>query len=599
MPAAIHYTLRAPNPASHLIDVTLTIPEPDPDGQRLSMPVWIPGSYLVRDYARHVVQISATANGEAVAISPLDKASWQAARASGALTVTYTVYAWDRSVRGAHLDENHWYFNGPCVCLEVAGHADGEYTIDIEQPPIANSKSWQVATSMRPQDVDGRGFGRYTARSYDELIDQPVEIAKQLELKFEAAGVPHQFFIRGALAFDEARFVTDVRAICDEHHALLGTPEDFDRYVFLADASARGYGGLEHEHSTSLAISRSALPIEGRDELSDDYRKLLGLISHEYFHLWNVKRLRPAVFSPYEFTKEHHTELLWVFEGITSYYDDLGLIRAGVIDETSYLELLAQQITRVLRVPGRNVQSVAESSFYAWTKLYQRNENSDNTMISYYTKGSIVALALDLTLRSRGDLPLDELMRHAWSRYAIEQNGMPERAIEKLLVDHAQSDYSEFFERYVYGAEDPDFKTLFAHVGIDFMLRAQENESDLGGRDARISEHKVWWGMTTRKLGHGIKLTKVRNGSPAEAAGLAPDDLLIALNGLRLTSASFADLSARFSPGETVTLKYFRDDILYETALTFSAAPADRCFLRTNDDQQGRRHREAWCKSLQ
>ncbi len=599
MSAAHRYSLAAPNPASHQIVVTLEISAPDPAGQRLSMPAWIPGSYLIRDYARHVMQIEARSAIEAVAITPVDKSSWQLAPTTQAVTVTYTVYAWDRSVRGAHLDNNHWYYNAPAVCLEVVGQSANEHRVRIEKPPIAAADQWLVATALRPLDVDAQGFGEYTAASYDELIDQPVEIGQQIDLGFVAAGVPHRFCIRGALAFDEARFIEDVRKICEEHHALLGTPAGFDRYVFLADASATGYGGLEHEHSTSLAISRSALPLPGRAEQTDDYRKLLGLISHEYFHLWNVKRLRPAVFSPYELTKEHHTELLWVFEGITSYYDDLALVRAGVIDTDSYLELLAQQITRVFRIPGRSLQSVAESSFYAWTKLYKRNENSDNAMVSYYTKGSLVALALDLTLRSRGDITLDALMRIAWQRYAIEQSGMPERAIEQLLEEYAREDYSAFFEEFVYGTKDPDFAALFAPMGIEFNLRAQESESDLGGREAKAAPPKPWWGMTSRKFAHGIKLSKVRSNGPSEKAGLAAGDVLVALNGLRLSSSSYADLIDRFSPGDSVTLTYFRDDLLNETTLTFAAAPDDRCYLALADDDADHVHRNDWLATNQ
>ena len=516
----IDYRLSAPTPANHLIHVRMHIAHPAPDGQRLVLPAWIPGSYMIRDYARHVVSIEAHSDGQPVPLLAIDKSTWQADAVAGALQVDYRVYAFDTSVRGAHLDDTHWYFNGACLFLCADGFADTEHRVTIERPPVAVAAAWSVATSMPAVTVDAQGFGEYRSADYAELIDHPVEMAVQQRLDFEIAGVPHQFHLREAGNFDGDRLARDTARVCAEHHRLLGTPADLNRYVFLAAASAGGYGGLEHRHSTSLAISRSALPLADDGPPGDAYRKLLGLISHEYFHLWNVKRLKPAVFTPYHLASEGYTRLLWVFEGITSYYDDLALVRSGVIDIESYLELLAQQITRVIRIPGRHLQSLADSSFYAWTKLYQRNENADNATISYYTKGSLVALALDLTLRAHGDSQtLDSLMRLAWQRYVVEQQGMPEDGFERLVADHCEHDCAEFFARYVHGCQDPDFPALFAALGIGYHLREAVGDNDPGGKPAASDRPQVWLGLATRKQAGSVTVRSVKNDGPAVAAG--------------------------------------------------------------------------------
>lgn len=596
----IYYQLKVPTPASHVIHVELTVATPNPAGQQLFMPAWIPGSYMIRDYARHIVSIDAQCNGKSVDLTEIDKSTWQVSPCDGPLLVRYEVYAWDSSVRGAHLDNTHWYFNGPCVFISAIGHTDTPHEVTLEQPG-SHATQWQVATSMRVVDIDSAGFGRYRADDYAELIDQPFEIAEQDHLNFEAGGVRHDFYIRGAHKFDAARLAEDTRRICNEHHALLGTPADLDRYVFLADASDVGYGGLEHAHSTSLAITRSALPVAGRAEMDDAYRKLLGLISHEYFHLWNVKRLKPEVFSPYDLTSESYTRLLWVYEGITSYYDDLALVRAGVIDVNAYLELLGEQITRVWRVPGRHTQTLAQSSFYAWTKLYKRNANSSNATISYYTKGSLIALALDLTLRANAEShTLDDVMRFAWQRFVIEGQGMPETGLEDIVVAHCDGDYRPFFERYVRGTEDPDFAALFAAVGVTFQLRCAIGDSDAGGKPASAATGEVWLGLSTTKRLGGVTVTSVKHDGPAEKAGLAPGDVMIAVDGLKLSRSSWPKIFGRLQPGDSVALDYFREDRLFRTKLVVSVRPADRCYLELQDDDPAAvASREAWLRSRQ
>lgn len=594
MSLPIAYSVACHRPSAHLLDVTLTIETPNPDGQRLRMPAWIPGSYMIRDYARHVVRLSASAGNEALAVTRDDKSTWRVAPCDGPLTVRYQVYAWDESVRGAHVANTHMYFNGTCVFLEALDIEPAQIAVEIRRPDIPEAAAWQLATSLRPRAVDANGFGHYQADDYQDLIDHPVDCGELDDIAFVVRDIPHRFCIRGARQYSRERLRQDVTKIAEAHHDLLGTPADLDRYVFLATATANGYGGLEHLYGSSLAISRSSLPAHEDGPPEDAYRTLLGLISHEYFHLWNVKRMRPAVLTPYQLEAEVHTGLLWVFEGITSYYDDLALVRSGVIDEASYLELLGKQITRVWRVPGRAVQSLADSSFDAWTKLYKRNENSPNATVSYYTKGSLVALALDLELRRAGNgMTLDHIMREAWRRYGETGSGMPERGLEALVAELTGTDMSEFFERYVHSTDDPPLQELLATMGIEMQLRQATGAGDMGGK-AADGDAAPWLGVTANKAVDNVTVTSIVSFSPAESAGLSAGDQLIALDGLRLTAASWDTLINSYTVGDRARVSYFRGDVLSETDVVFGDAPTDTCYLQPSADPLTARRRQRW-----
>ena len=412
------YTIQAVQPAAHLFEVSLRLAEPDPAGQVFSLPAWIPGSYMIREFARNIVSLSAEAGGKAVPATKLDKHSWRLpAGIQGPVTLRYTVYAWDLSVRSAHLDQTHGFFNGTSVFLAAHGHEDAPHRVNIRPPKGLEDARWRVATSL-PEAVGEKGaaerygFGLYRADSYDDLIDHPVEMGTFTLGEFEACGVPHAVAITGRHDCDMGRLLADLKPVCERQIRLFGEPAPMSRYVFLTTAVGDGYGGLEHRASTALLCSRADLPHVGMDEATDGYRQFLGLCSHEYFHTWNVKRIKPAAFVPYRLAEESYTRLLWAFEGFTSYYDDLMLVRSQRIGLDDYLGLLAKTITQVHKGSGRHKQSVAESSFEAWTKYYRQDENSPNAIVSYYTKGALVALLLDLRLRaeSHGARSLDTLM---------------------------------------------------------------------------------------------------------------------------------------------------------------------------------------------
>ncbi|MES9938833.1 MAG: peptidase M61, partial [Sedimenticola sp.] len=388
MSSAISYQVKPVSPEAHLFEVTLKIAEPDQQGQMLVMPSWILGSYMIRDFAKNLVTLTAQSGGQQVAWEKQDKQSWLFAPCGGELTVTYTIYAWDLSVRSAHLDTTHGYFNGTSLFLRVVGQEQQPCDVELLPPDGDAYVGWRVATTLQENMASYLGFGSYKAANYDELVDHPVEMGTFDYAEFDVAGVPHTIAITGRHDADMERLCSDLEVLCNSHIDMFGQLPEMDRYLFQVMAVGDGYGGLEHRSSTSLICKRTDLPKRGEEKVTKGYRQFLGLASHEYFHLWNVKRIRPEAFRTADLSKEVHTRLLWAFEGITSYYDDLSLIRTGRIEAESYLELLAQVITRVQRGSGRRKQSLSDSSFDAWTKFYKQDENAPNAIVSYYAKGA-------------------------------------------------------------------------------------------------------------------------------------------------------------------------------------------------------------------
>lgn len=587
MTSMIRYRIEPIDPAAHLFEVRLTVAEPSPDGQVFSMPAWIPGSYMIRDYARNVVAIRAESDGREVELAKLDKSRWRAGAVSRPLTLIARIFAYDLSVRGAHLDTTHAYFNGPCVFVSVEGQEDAACELEILPPDESVATDWRVATSMRRKGAEAYGFGTYEASDYAELIDHPVEIGHLSIGEFEVSGIPHGIAIRGRVRVDMGRLCHDLQTLCEQHVSLLGIPDDMDRYLFLLHAPGSGYGGLEHRWSSSLVCARDSLPARGDDVVDKAYRTFLGLASHEYFHSWNVKRMKPAAFTPYDLSTESYTGLLWVFEGVTSYYDDLALVRSGIINEASYLELLGQTITRVLRGRGRLHQSVAESSFDAWTKFYKQDANATNAIVSYYAKGALIALALDLKLRveTKSRVSLDDAMKTCWERWGETGAGMPEDGFEAIASEVSEIDLGDFFDAMVRGTGELPLEQLLQTHGIDYRLRASRGNGDKGGTKSTASkERKVWLGATISDSNGRPVFVSIANGGPAENAGVAPGDEAVALDGLRVTSANVERRLRSCHEGDELKLIVFRGDELLTTVVHIEAAPNDTCYLELRDD---------------
>jgi len=561
---AIQYSIVPRDLAGHLFNVTVTVPTPDPEGQAFALPAWIPGSYMIREFARNIVRIRAESGGNAVALTKLDKHAWRAAPCAGPLTLHYEVYAWDLSVRAAHLDQTHGFFNGTSVFLRAVGHETMAHQVDIQRPTDPAARTWRVATAMTELGARRYGFGTYTAANYDELIDHPVEMGDFALATFTAHGIPHDIVITGRVPnLDMARLQADLQAICETQIAFfepVTRRAPLQRYVFMTMAVGDGYGGLEHRASTALICARADLPTTASAQVGEPgegYLRFLGLCSHEYFHTWNVKRIKPAAFAPYDLQVENYTPLLWLFEGFTSYYDDLLLVRAGIIGETTYFKLQAKTIGGVLRGSGRLKQSVADSSFDAWSKYYRQDENSPNAIVSYYTKGSLIALAFDLTIRAKtnGAKSLDDIMRALWERYGRDfyqgaGRGVTDAEVEALFDDVSGLKLKTLFERYVRGVEDLPLAKLYAPLGVKLV---DERKSGKPSLDAGIGRDPL-----------GAKLTQVHEGGAAHAAGLSALDVVIAIDGLRVNGApSNVDaLLGRYRVGDRVSVHAFRRDEL-------------------------------------
>ncbi len=579
----LHYTVEAADLHAHLFRVTLTIAQPQAT-QTVSLPVWIPGSYLVREFSKNLQNLKALQGRRSLPVTQQDKCTWTISCKPGqALVLRYEVYAFDNSVRTAWLDSLRGFFNGTSMCLRVHGQEDVPHQLQL--PAVKSQPAWQVATGLAPVKIDKKGFGLYQAPNYDELVDSPVELGAFWSGSFVACGVPHRFVVAGALpSFDGERLLADTQKICEAairfwHGSgkAAGQKTPHKNYLFMLNAVHDGYGGLEHRNSTALICNRSDLPRHNSPRTNEGYTTLLGLISHEYFHSWNVKQLRPDGFAPYDYTQENYTQLLWFFEGFTSYYDDILLRRAGLIDDATYIKLLGKTIAQVQQTPGRHVQSVAQASFDAWVKYYRQDENTPNATVSYYTKGSLVALCLDLTLRrefKREGHTLDTVMRGLWKR--CKAGPMREQDLLDELHAVTGRSWAGEIQRWVHSTQELPLRELLTAHGVTV-------DAETSGMAQRL-------GLRVNEIGGQVQIRGVLRGSAAEAAGLAAGDEWLGLDvGAKAQGGSWRlnkldDLSTLLGPTRQLVALVSRDKRLLRLPLTVPAqashwqlsVPADR-----------------------
>ncbi len=585
MLAKIHYQVTSNHPASHYFQVLLQIQCPDPSGQVLWLPDWIPGSYMIRDFARNLSGLQAVNNqGQAVSIKALAKSTWRCEPCQGSLTIRYEVYAWDLSVRSAHLDQHHGYFNGTSLFLAVAGQEQEAVTVELLAP--AQFEHWQVATTLTSRSAQPRQFGVYEAANYDELIDHPVEMGSFEYHQFSVCGVPHAVAVTGVHQGDIPRLCADLARICQQQIQFFGEPAPFSQYLFQITVVGQGYGGLEHRSSTSLLCSRDNLPKRHEPEVpSAEYIELLGLCSHEYFHSWNVKRIKPAEMLEPDLQQEAHSELLWFFEGVTSYYDDLFLLRAGLISKQQWLALLAKTITRHIRTPGRWQQTVAASSFDAWTRFYKQDENTSNVVVSYYVKGALVALCMDLMLRrlSADKYSLDVVMQRLWQRFLDGQAGVTETIIRDLLNDLVGVSMQTALTQWLHSTDELPWLSLLEEAGVKVTLSAEPTKSNCG------------LGVSVKPAPDGgVSLSVVTRNSAAEQAGLSAGDVVVAINDLRVTAQSWDKRLAQYAAGDMVSVYAFRRDEWLSASCILRPAVEDLCTLSCADSDEGQDKLAQW-----
>lgn len=561
----------------------------------LALPSWIPGSYVIRDFARHLLSINAESNGETIPVTSIDRQRWQCTPPGDRVTVTCEFYARDESVRAAFLDDTRGFFNFTSLALRPSGREDDACRMTLE-PPVAID-GWRVETTLPAVDIDERGFGVYAAESYWALIDQPVAMGAAIEtVRFEVRGVPHAFVLLGSHDADTQRLAADLAAACEAQAAVFDELPARE-YRFFAQITASAFGGLEHRESSVLQVPRSALParvgaLDGAPARSEAYETLLGLCSHEYFHLWNVKRIRPQAVAENDLQSEAYFRDLWAYEGVTSYYDDLGLVRAGLISETAYLKRLAQLATRIERTPGRHRQSLAQSSFDAWLKFYRPDENTPNAVISYYGKGAQFVLGLDLKLRveTEGAVSMDDVMRRAWTDYGRADRPVPEHGLASIAAEVSGLDLDDFVARHLETTVDAPWADCLGYFGITATLApANDDEAVVRGRFG------VRVGSETQP-----RVTHVYDDTPAQAAGISPQDRLVALDGIEV-GPKLATRLRRYPPGALVRMHLLRGDELLLREVTLAAEAAGEWTLEIDENADSAAHarRARWLKHEQ
>ncbi|MDH1276029.1 M61 family metallopeptidase [Acinetobacter johnsonii] len=566
----LHYQIEFDDYRQHLIHVTLRFVA-DPT-QVLSLPTWIPGSYLIREFSKHIESVRAyDEEGRLLEIQKFEKNKWRLFNTDHELiTVEYDVYAYDLSVRGAYVDQTRLYVNPACACLGLEGQEDKAVEVELFLPD--ELKHFQLATGMASKSLVK---GRFTlkAKNYAELIDAPFELAEQTRFGFEANGIPHEFVVSGKHAMNAARMQQDIEKICATEISMFGSAP-FSNYTFMTMATANSYGGLEHPNSTSLISPREDLPKANEpEEPSEDYQRFLGLCSHEYFHSWLVKFIRPENFVNYDLNKEGYTSLLWIFEGFTSYYDDLILLRSGVISQASYIKLLKTQIDRYLQNPGRFVQSVSESSFDAWVKFYRQDENSNNAGTSYYNKGCLVALCLDLGLRLRGS-SLDALM---CKLYENAQKGIQvhERTIVELCNELTGDNWIEQINHLINTTDELPLDQLFPEFGLSYSLK---------------NDKSLPLGLKLVDKPEGVLVQSARRDGAAAQAGLSAHDVIIAIDGLKAT----VKLVEKYAKQEgTYNILAFRRDELMSFDVKAAGSELTEVELKVEDQEKA----EKWFKA--
>lgn len=571
----LHYSL-TPIPRSHLWQVTLHYKQTESASFVLRLPNWVPGSYMIRDFSRHIISIDAYCNGQKTRLVQTAKNLWRTEALSGDWQISYTVYAFDLSVRGAYLDTDRGFFDGACIFLSIESQEHQPATLEICNLPA----NWQTATTL-PRLSENH----YRAENYTDLIDHPFEFGNLEILHFQACGIPHRIAISGDYPdFDRSRLINDIQNICETELQLFPKPAPFKEYLFMLFVGDNIYGGLEHLSSTALQADRNCLPPHKMQQANKDYTQLLGLFSHEYFHAWNVKSIKPAAFIPYDLDQENYTEQLWAFEGITSYYDDLFLVRSGVISIEAYLQLLAATLTRVQQGNGRTKQTLAQSSFTAWNKYYKQDENSPNAIVSYYQKGALAALCLDLIVRQQSNnrYTLDHIMQALYQNWLNTGKGLSENEWQQFAETVTRIELKDFFQTALFSTSDLPLASCLKSAGIELQWHhAARNHG--GALVDTITRHPPIpdFGARFKQNAESITLTHVFNGGSAENAGLCPHDKIIALNNFSCTD--FAERYAALPIGQTATIHYFRHGALKETEISLQPPPANTAFLKIND----------------
>ena len=554
----IHYQVAIPQPESHLFEVVLHLQDWKLAVLDLKLPVWTPGSYLVREYAKHLQNFSANAGEQSLPWRKLSKNHWQVETSAIAqtssdstITVRYRVFANELSVRTNHLDATHGYFNGAALFFRIPGLEQQPISVTIVPP----KSEWHVTTPLPavPQQPN-----TFQAADFDTLVDSPFEVGSHQLHQFDVLGKSHELAIWGKGNVNPAKMISDIEKIIEVEANLFGGLP-YERYIFLLHLSSQGNGGLEHKYACSLNYPRFGF----RDR--DKYNRFMQLVAHEFFHLWNVKRIRPKALEVFDYDCENYTPSLWFSEGTTSYYDLVIPLRAGIYDAKSFLNNLGKEITRFQTTPGRLVQPLSESSFDAWIKLYRPDANSGNSQISYYLKGEMVSLLLDLLIRERhgNSRSLDDVMRQMWQQFGKAEIGFTPEQLQEVIESVAGTDLNDFFGRYIDDTQELPFTQYLEPFGLQLVGETEEDAAPCLGVRA-----------TTENGRESIKF--VEAGTPAQLAGIDAGDELLAIDGMRVTAQNLSDRLRDYQPGDSIQVTVFHQEELRTYSVTLAAPRPSR-----------------------
>jgi predicted metalloprotease with PDZ domain len=537
------YRIEMSQPQTHLFEVSLMVSNWHGDILDIKMPVWTPGSYLVREYAKQLQNFAAvTSTGGKLIATKIAKHHWQIqTNDCTEIQISYRMFANELTVRTNHLDGTHGYFNPAALCFYVPGFEYCSIDLNIIPP----DPTWKITTPL--PEISPQTF---LAKDFDTLVDSPFEIGSQQVYDFTVLDKPHQLVVWGEGNLDPLVAIEDIKKIVEvEANIFGGLP--YEKYIFLLHLSPSGGGGLEHKDCCSLLYPRFSF------QAGEKHNRFMQLVAHEFFHLWNVKRIRPAALEKFDYEGENYTQSLWFSEGTTSYYDLLIPRRAGIYDEKEFLAELSKEITRFMMTPGRLVQPLSESSFDAWIKLYRPDANSSNSQMSYYLKGEMVTLLLDLLIRDRtqSTKSFDDILVAMWEQFGKDEIGFTETQLKNIIESVANQDLTEFYDRYIHGIEELPFNDYLYPFGIE-LKPVEANTPDLG---------------ITVKSENGKEVIKsVTSNSPAQLAGVDPGDELLAIDGFKVSAEKLIDRLKLYQVGQQINLTIFHVDRLMTLPITLS-----------------------------
>jgi predicted metalloprotease with PDZ domain len=565
----VNYKLMMSKPQSHYYEVEMEISGLKGKEFDVKMPVWAPGSYLVREFSRNVNLVKAfDEKGTEITVSKISKNKWKVAKSkSSTIKIKYEVYAFELSVRTSFLDLTHGFVSGTSIFMytEETKSKPGK----LEIVPFKDFKT--ITTALKNESVNN-----YSFNNYDQLVDCPIEIGNQEVFEFQAAGVNHTVGIYGSGNHNIEKLKVDMAKIVETTSNVVGVNPNKD-YTFIIHNVVNGQGGLEHMNSTTLSVNRWTY--EG-----SDYLGFLSLVAHEYFHLWNVKRIRPIELGPFNYDEENYTTLLWVMEGVTSYYDELILLRAGYYSTDTYINKLLSSLNYVEGTVGSRVQPVAHASFDAWIKGYRPNENSSNTTMTYYSRGAVIAACLDAMIikQTDGKKKLDDFLRSLYDNYYLKLNrGFTDKEFQESLEKFIGYDLDTFFNDYVYGTKVIDYKTIFAPIGVEAIYTGVEKPS---------------FGASLSQSGNKLTVRSVRSNSSAETAGLSVNDEIIGCNGYRVDQRDFESMLSSMENGQELSILVSRDEVLLELKVVIMNYERPQYQFHLLDDSKTNHLKETWLK---